>query len=65
MTVATLKDMKRLGYCMRGARKFFQNHNIDWGRVRKEGISTEELRSTGDSMAITLADDVEEENGRR
>ena len=59
MATATIRDMKQAGFCMKGCRRFFTRRGYDWYRIRKEGISTEELRATGDANAIKVADYVE------
>lgn len=45
----------RGGYCARGARAWFQRHNLDWFVFLREGIPAETLEATGDGMALALA----------
>ncbi len=44
-------DMRRLGYCNRGARVWFARHRLDWGRFIEQGLPAPLLLATGDSMA--------------
>lgn len=46
------QDIRSLEYCNRGARIFFQRHNLDWSDFMKNGISFDRLRATGDTMAL-------------
>lgn len=63
MTTVTINDAKALfgkrGYCHKGMRAFASRHGLDWSDFVKQGISAEQLRATGDAMAIELADAVE------
>lgn len=49
-----LRDMRELGYCNRGAREFFQRHNLDWIEFVNSGIDADKLVATGDGMAIKV-----------
>lgn len=46
-----------LNYCSRGARSFFQIHNLDWQRFITEGLPEEQLLATGDAMAIAVVEE--------
>lgn len=46
-----------LQYCARGARKFFELHNLDWYRFVTEGLPEEVLLATGDAMAIAVVEE--------
>lgn len=46
-----------LQYCSRGARAWFQQHNLDWFKFVTEGIPEEELLATGDAMAIAVVEE--------
>jgi len=65
VSLVTIHDLRRLGYCMRGCRRWFAQHGIDWQRVRREGITTDELRATNDALADRVIEDVEARDGRR
>lgn len=51
MTVQ-LKHIRQLGYCRRGAVKFFARHGWDWSDFLRNGIDAEKLIATGDAMAM-------------
>lgn len=60
---ATIRDMKAVGLCMKGCRRFFLRRGYDWAEIRAHGVSVEELRATGDANAKRVADYVEKLNG--
>jgi len=49
--LVTHSDMRRLGYCNRGARDWFARHRLDWGQFIDHGLPAPLLLATGDSMA--------------
>lgn len=58
--IVTHADMRKYGYCNKGAREFFQKHGLDWALFVKEGLPSEDLLATGDAMAAQLVEKVEE-----
>lgn len=46
-----MRDLRAIGLCSAGARKFAKKHNIDWSRFLSEGIEDQELLNTNDGMA--------------
>ena len=56
-----LSDLRKLGYCAKGTKAFFESHELDWKNFVKNGIEEEKLKATNDAMAIKLA---EVNNGR-
>ena len=50
--IIRMPDIRRALMCSRGARTFFQAHNLDWQAFLKDGIPAEELAATGDAMAL-------------
>lgn len=60
--IITIRDARKLKYCSRGIREFYDRHNLDYSDFIKNGISCNDLLKTGDSMAIKL---VELVHGRR
>ncbi len=58
--IATHEDAKALGYCNAGLRKWFPRDGVSFDDFRKEGVTTNWLRATGDAMAIRLAEAVEQ-----
>ena len=51
MCVVIHADLRALGYCNRGARVWFKRNGLDWSEFLKEGIGSECLLLTGDTMA--------------
>lgn len=50
--LVTHGDMRRLGYCNRGAREWFARHQLDWSQFIDQGLPAPLLLlATGDSMA--------------
>lgn len=49
-----LRDLHRLGYCHKGARRFCARHGVAWDGFRKHGVDIETIRATGDAMALRL-----------
>lgn len=52
-------DAKALGYCNAGLRRWFPRDGVSFEQFRRDGVSTDWLRATGDAMAIRLAEAVE------
>lgn len=44
----------RPGYCVRGARKWFADHGLDFREFMRNGLPEETLLATGDGMADAL-----------
>ncbi len=63
MRVATHLDAKALGYCNAGMRRWFPRDGVTFDDFRRQGVTTEWLRATGDAMAIRLAEHVERQHG--
>lgn len=61
MTRVRIHHLRRLGYCARGARRWFARHGFDWSRFLRDGVDAGELRATGDAMAARAADAAEKE----
>lgn len=58
--IATHEDAKALGYCNAGLRKWFPRDGVSFDDFRKDGVTVDWLRATGDAMAIRLAETVEQ-----
>jgi hypothetical protein len=58
--IATHEDAKALGYCNAGLRKWFPRDGVSFDDFRKDGVTTDWLRATGDAMAMRLAEAVEQ-----
>ena len=50
----TMSDVRKAKMCSQGARAFFRRHNLDWAQFLKHGISEDELKKTGDAMALKV-----------
>jgi hypothetical protein len=57
--IARHEDAKALGYCNAGLRRWFPRNGVTFDDFRKQGVTTEWLRATGDAMAVRLAEYVE------
>lgn len=58
--IVTHEDAKALGYCNAGLRKWFPRDGVSFDDFRKDGVTTDWLRATGDAMAMRLAEAVEQ-----
>ena len=54
--IIRMKDVRAAKMCSRGARAFFDLHNLDWQAFLKDGIRASELLATGDYMAARLVE---------
>ncbi len=46
-----IDDIVKAGFCVRGARRWFRDHGLDFRAMLKDGIPEEELLRNGDSLA--------------
>lgn len=51
MTIVTMQHLRKLKYCSRGVRAFFEKYNLDYQKFLKEGVSEEDLKKTNNAMA--------------
>lgn len=61
--IVRVDDLAELGYCHRGARRWFARHGLDWARFVQMGLPVETIEATGDAMARRLADHVRAKRG--
>lgn len=47
----TMAHIRRVNFCSRGARAFFERYGLDWSAFLREGIPVSELEATGDALA--------------
>lgn len=60
----TIDDVRKAGYCVSGARRWFQANNIDFADFIKNGMDADEFVTRGDELAQIVVDKkVERENG--
>lgn len=52
--IVTHTDLRRMGYCNKGAREFFKRHGLDWQKFIREGLPAEDFLATCDEMAVQL-----------
>jgi len=63
MTI-TIGDFRAMGYCVKGTKKFFERHNLDWKLFLANGISEAELEKTNDAMIDRLLEFMRKSNGQ-
>lgn len=51
MDPVTIDDIRKAGHCVRGARRWFESHGLDFGTFLERGIAAEALLATGDALA--------------
>mgnify|MGYP000619193081 CR=1 FL=1 len=54
----TMRDLRACNMCSRGARKFFERHNLDWNDFIKNGVDCDVVAKTKDAMAMKVVDHV-------
>jgi hypothetical protein len=59
--MARLEHARKLGYCARGMRRWFEGREHCWQEFITTGVPVAWLRATGDEMAITVAEQAERE----
>jgi hypothetical protein len=59
--MAKLEHARKLGYCARGMRRWFEGREHTWQEFVSFGVPVSWLRATGDEMAIRVADEAERE----
>lgn len=54
--VVKMEHVRAAKMCIRGARAFFERHNLDWNTFIREGLPVEQIEATGDAMALQVAE---------
>ena len=54
----TMRDLRACKMCSRGARKFFERHNLDWNDFIKNGVDCDVVAQTKDAMAMKVVEHV-------
>jgi hypothetical protein len=49
--VITITDVSRAGFCPRGAKRWFEAHDLDFRAFLKDGISAADVIGIGDAFA--------------
>lgn len=52
--IITITDIRRAGYCTRGARGWFEGYGLDFRAVIQNGIAADDLLATGDAHAAKV-----------
>jgi len=60
-----VQHLRRLGYCMKGSRRWFRRRGWDWSAFVREGLPAADFRATGDAMATRAADLAEADTEER
>jgi hypothetical protein len=63
--IVTHDDAKAFGYCNAGLRRWFPRNGVTFDDFRKNGVTTDWLRATGDAMALRLAEQMEALEGAK
>lgn len=50
----TMAHIRRVHFCARGARAFFERYGLDWSAFLREGIPASQLEATGDALAARV-----------
>jgi hypothetical protein len=56
--IITMNDVMQAGHCARGARRWFENHDLDFRSFLKNGIDSELFVEKGDHLAQDVVDKV-------
>lgn len=59
--MAKLEHARRLGYCARGMRRWFEGREHSWQEFITTGVPAAWLRAQNDAMAQAVADEAERE----
>ena len=58
-----INDIRQAGHCVRGAREWFERHDLDFRAFLKGGIDVETLLATGDHLAVDVIERKRERDG--
>ncbi len=47
-----VRHMRALGFCLKGCRRFYADHGLDWQGCLTDGTPVEHVEATGDAMAL-------------
>lgn len=53
--IVNMSHVRQCKMCSRGARTFFERHNLDWNKFLEEGLPVSIIEATGDAMALEVA----------
>lgn len=52
----TINDVRRAGHCVKGAREWFERHDLDFVEFLRNGIDETEFLASGDALAIHVVE---------
>jgi len=52
----TINDVRSMGYCVRGARRFCLDHSGDWADFLQNGIEVSTLEGIDDAMVAKVVE---------
>jgi hypothetical protein len=58
-----MRHVREVFMCSRGARQFFDRHELNWTDFLRNGIDAEIIEATGDAMALKVVEVAK--NGRK
>lgn len=51
-----IDDIRLSGHCVKGARSWFEQHNLDFRDFIKNGIPADQLIAAGDALAVRVVE---------
>lgn len=61
--IITINDMRKVGFCVSGVRRWFDAHGLDFRDLLANGIPASKLLATEDGLAQKVVDSVMKEPG--
>lgn len=62
--IVRIADIRAAGYCVKGARKWFELHDLDFKAFLRDGIPAAELVEKGDALAKRVVEMKRVRDGR-
>ena len=62
--IVTVQDLRASRICFQGARPWFRRHGLDWQAFLADGLPTEVLAATGDTLAFRVIAEAEKRAAR-
>ena len=57
--IVTIDDVRKTGHCVRGIRRWFEAHRLDFKAFMQQGIAASVLLNTGDDLALDVVTKIE------
>ena len=61
MIKVQISHLRNLGYCVKGIKKFYAKHGLDFKGLLQEGTDSTLLENTGDGMALKGVEEAKKE----